>query len=471
MFLKGFIYLISGQIIFVICGFGINFGLARLLGPELYGAYGVIISILLWAELFVMHGIPIALQKFLAEQSSIAYMVKKVAIKIQFVFSGLVAIALFFGSSFLADFFNDPKYELYLKIVSSDILIFGLYRFYLSFNNGLRKFKNQAIIVSCYAVGKLSATFLLVFLKFSLIGAFLGSITGSVIGLITGILLSGIERNRTNFDFKRFIDFSVPNILYAVSVNLLFYIDLWSVRYFLDEVSSGFYNAACTIARMPTFMFYALSGVMLPLISRAIFNKETHATRQYIEQSVRIMFIFYIPCTLIVISTSNNLISLLFTDMYSPSAEILNILIVGLAFLTIFTLLNNIIIADNKMKLLFGITIILVIVDFLLNWKLVPLYGTKGAAYATSITSLIGVVIIGAIIYFRFRVLIKIKSLLRFSIAGLVVFYISGLYEFNGILLIFNYIALCGLYVLILYLFKEFTAEDIEKLKTYFIKR
>ena len=77
MYLEGFIYLLVSQAVFIVCGFVTNFVLARYFGPELYGTYSVVLSLLTWVQLFVMSGVPFALQKYIAEQTEKAYSIKK----------------------------------------------------------------------------------------------------------------------------------------------------------------------------------------------------------------------------------------------------------------------------------------------------------------------------------------------------------------------------------------------------------
>ena len=61
-----FLLMIS-QGFFLVSGYSVNVGLSRLLGPAEFGTFGVVMSFLLVVELFVITGIPIVLQKFVAE--------------------------------------------------------------------------------------------------------------------------------------------------------------------------------------------------------------------------------------------------------------------------------------------------------------------------------------------------------------------------------------------------------------------
>ncbi len=465
MFLKGLIYLIISQAVFVLCGFATNFWLARYFGPELYGTYSVVISLLTWIQLFVMSGVPFALQKFIAEQPEKAYAIKRVAIRVQLIYSSVIFLIFFILVQFIAHLFGNPQLVFYLRIVSFSIVLIGLYRFYLGFQNGLRKFRIQAIIVISYAVSKLLAIFGLVLLGLSLTGALIGTVVGSFVGYLVGIHFSKTKRIKSKFNVKKLINFALPNIIYIVLLNFIYSVDLWFVRYFLGKADSGYYNAAGTIFRTLGFIFLALSWVLLPSISRSVFQKDSQLTKQYIEQSTRFVLLFYVPFGLLIISTSENLISLLYSDLYLPAAVVLKILIVGSFFLTLFSVLNNILMADNKIKGLSVFTILLLIIDVLLNINLVPKLGLKGAAISTTITSIIGALIVSTVILKRFNARINYKSITRCLIASGLMYFVSTLYETSGFLLLLNYLFLFVFYVGLLVVLKEITQQDIEKLK------
>ena len=65
---RGTIFILISQLIFLFSGFAINIILARSLGPSEYGIFGLVLSILIIAELFVITGIPEALKKFGGEK-------------------------------------------------------------------------------------------------------------------------------------------------------------------------------------------------------------------------------------------------------------------------------------------------------------------------------------------------------------------------------------------------------------------
>lgn len=84
------------QTVFILSGYIINFWLAGYLGPENYGIYGVIISLITIIELIPTSGFPQAISKYCAEDETISYSIKNSMLKILITFSILIAIICYF---------------------------------------------------------------------------------------------------------------------------------------------------------------------------------------------------------------------------------------------------------------------------------------------------------------------------------------------------------------------------------------
>ena len=469
-FFEGLIVLIISQTVFVVCSFITNVGLARIFGPETYGTYSLVNSILTWAQLFVMSGIQFALQKFVAEEPHHAHAIKRTGFRIQLVYSLVISVLVLGFSKSIANLFQDPGLVPYIRIVALNVFIFGLYRFYIGFQNGLRQFRTQAFIVIGFSVVRLAAIFTLVFLGFSIPGALYGTMIGVTAGMMIGMAVSRGKAGDERFDIRRLLRFAGPNVVYIVLVNVIYWLDLWFVRYFHGSTESGFYNAAGMISKMPNFLFMALSWIMLPLISRSIHQKEAQRTQTYIERSLRFVFLLFIPFVFIILSTSEHLISLIYSETYVPGAQSLRILIVGLFFLTLYTVINNILMADNRIGTLSLLTMGLIVLDVILNLVFVPSLHLNGAALATALTSLVGAGIVGVMVYRRFKTLIPYRTVIRGVVAAGVVFAISSMYQVQGIMLILNYVFLFTLYLGGLVILKEVGAQDFEAVRGLIVK-
>lgn len=464
--LSGTVYLMISQVIFILSGYGAHVYLARVLGPENYGLFGVVISILIWFELAIIRGIPTTVQKVLSKEENKAYAIKKISLRLQICFSTLITLILYFFTPSIAKLLKDEQLVFFLRLASIDIIIYGIYSIYLGIQNGLRNFEKQSLMTIAYSVGKFLSILVFVNWGLSVTGAVIGNILGSCFGLVLGFFFTRIEKKSDYYDKVKLIKFTVPIVLVFLGSDLLYNIDLWSVKFFLSDTKTGHYIAAQNIARIPVFLFYALSFTLLPSLSKSINDGNLPLTKSYITQATRILLLILTPLTLLVISTSNALIALLYTDKYQSAADILNILIVGFGFLAFFFTLSSVIIASNKSYWLFGLAAILVLLDVILNAYLVPLLKDVGAAVATTITALLGTIILGFVLLKKFKALVDLGSFFRISAASIVLYFISSLYSLEGGWLILNYIVLGSVYLILLLLFKEIKLQDIQNIKT-----
>ena len=146
-FKRGFVFLVIGWAIWIIAGYFINIGLARYLGPEMYGIYGLVMSVLLWLEIFIITGVPYAVQKFVASDEKNAYSILRTAGFIQGTVIGFLLVFSFFAAPLLANLFDDKRLILYFRVAFINILFFGIYYLYVSFQNGLRNFGRQSLLL------------------------------------------------------------------------------------------------------------------------------------------------------------------------------------------------------------------------------------------------------------------------------------------------------------------------------------
>ena len=413
---KGTIYLMATNVIFLISGYAIHFGLARYLGPELYGTFGVILALLAICEMFLMRGMREAITRFTSKDEESASSIKNKALKIQAVFSLFVFIFLIALAPIIADRLNDLSLVNYIRLSAFIIPVMALYSVYMGHINGVRAFGKQAKTMVVYSITKVFAVFTLVFIDLKINGAILG---------------------------------------YLIAVKALV----------MDNAKTGFYTSATTLARTPYFIFIALSATLLPSISKSIANNDSKLTNKYINQSLRYMLVLLIPGALLVSATSNNLISLVYTTKYINAAPSLSILIFGLTFLSVFVILTTIITASGKPKISMIVALMLVPIDIVLNLTLIPIYELKGAALATTITAFIGLVIAAAYVFQRFGTLMNPISFLRISGASLIIYFVAIVYSISGVLLVANYMFLFLVYLGLLWVSKEIKKEDIDVMK------
>ncbi len=453
------------QIIFLLSGFLINSGLARLLQPIDYGTFGLIMSILVIVELFVITGIPEAIQKYGGENPEAMSKLISKTLPWQIAYAVAVFGAFWLIAPVISKIFGDSNLTFYLRIAGIDIVIYGLYKYFLGVQNGLHRFVHYTILGITYSLSKLAAILGLVWLGFSITGALIGNIIGSILALILALAFSRIAKTDAEPEPQSYLSFVIQNVFYFVGLNLFFSIDLWFVKYYLSGASVGHYVSAGVLAKLTYLLSVALSAVLLPSLARTIRLQQETRTRDLIKDSLRYLLIFLIFINTVVIINAKGIINLFFGEEYLTAAPIVSILIVGLSLITMMAVINTIMIAKNQMKACFVMIVSLLILDAALNTILVPRYGLYGAAIATSAIGLMGTVWGGLYILAEFKTLIFSLSTIRLAGVTFFVFLISNLFNHDKIDVIMNAALVGGVYLLLLWLTKEINAVDLRRLK------
>jgi len=112
--------------------------------------------------------------------------------------------------------------------------------------------------------------------------------------------------------------------------------------------------------------------------------------------TLRYVLMILMPLTLLVAATSKDIINILYTEEYISASGPLSILMVGFLFLTVFSIFASVVCAEGKPKYTMALSLLLVAISLILNRILIPIYGLSGAAYATLISCLIGMLILYA---------------------------------------------------------------------------
>lgn len=466
---KGTIYLMSAQLIFLIGGYAIHFGLGRYLGPELYGTFGVVISLLTICRVLVESGTVRAVSKYTAERGELTVGIKNQTMKIQIIFALIIFAFLFTLAPLIAGLLKDSTLTSYVRFIAFFIPISSLYAVYFGLLNGIRAFGKQAKISIIYDVIKVLMVFALVFLGFKVWGAIAGYLLASIVSLIMAYHYWASKDSEDtgvsgSFEMSKIIKFAAPIILFSLAFNLVISLDLFFVKAIIREkAQAGFYTSAAALSKVPYFIFLALGDTLFPSIAKSSSNKgSVELTKRYINQSLRYALMFLVPCSFIISATSRDLISLVYTEVYLAAVAPLSILIFGLTFLCLFIILTTVITASGKPSISLAMVLVLLVVNIVLNKTLVSIYELTGAAMATTITGFLGVLISGIYVYNRFHSLTSFLSLFRIVAASSIIYIIARSFSVAGMSLIGYYVGLLLIYFALLFIFREIEKEDIQ---------
>ena len=460
---KGILYLTFSKIIFALCGFFVHIGLARILGVEAYGIYGIIIAFLGIIYTIFQPGVQTSVSKFAAENISRVGSVLKAGLKLQILLSVILTSLIFAAAPVIAIFLKDSSLTSYIRLASLVIVPAALDTVYLASLNGARIFGKQAISVIWHSIIKLFLVFLIIFLGFKIKGVLIGMIIATTAGMFISRKFCRFEDNNELFEVKKLLVFTTPVLLYVFCVTSVASLDLLFVKSILQSnKEAGLYTSASNISKLPFILFSSFQTVLLPSISMAFSLKNMELFKKYINQSLRYLLLLMLPIVAILSATSGTVLEIFYSNKYTGAASALSILLFGGAFSVILSILASVIIGCGEPRVSMYFALILFPMDIILNRLLIPFYGLNGAALATTLTFLFGTLMAGVYIYYKFRTLMGLLSFLKITLASVIVYFISIKFSVSGIAVFGEYLLLFILYFLLLFLFKEIKKEDIQ---------
>lgn len=174
-------------------------------------------------------------------------------------------------------------------------------------------------------------------------------------------------------------------------------IDIIMLEKMIGSVEVGYYSGATKF--IYPFMF--ISGAFMT----AIFPKlAKHSEEKDKFQNIQNLALYYLGGIGIVLSTSlylgaDLIFQLFFADKYDDSIPVFKILVWYLAIVFIYGPISNSLVAKNKVIFLVYLNLIMIALNVVLNFFLIPEYQARGAAMATIVCEIL--IFVSAFAYWK----------------------------------------------------------------------
>jgi stage V sporulation protein B len=459
---KGTFNLTIALTIFLISSYVMNIWLGRFLGPENYGVYGIIISLMTIINVIQTSGIPQATSKYISEGGHETDSVLKSSLTLQIILTFCAAMLLAILAPVFASLFHDPSLTPFIRLSALILPTYGIYSLYLGYYNGLHKFSRQALMITIYSISKLIAVVILV-VAIYLKGAILGFIVSPLIALIFGFHL---PRSNSIFPLKKIFYFSIPLIAFAILSIIPLSLDLFFIKSLLNNnYLTGLYNATGNIAAIPYYGLSSFAMAIFPTVSKTIGQNLQHEVGELIMKILRYVLIILLPSIAFISANSSQILSLLYSSAYRSAGQALSVLIIGIGFLTLFNILGNSLNGSGRIYYSVAFSLLGVIATGLMCLFLIPKYGLLGAAVATSVGAFIACILALMSVYIIFGAHFPIKSFIKIFGSSTVIFLVCNTFNFEGIYLLIGLVVSIIMYLFVLFLLKEITRKDFELIK------
>lgn len=374
--------------------------IARFLGKDLYGEYGLVKTTMFYIASFATFGLGFTSTKFVAEfvhkEKSHIRSISNDALLLTFLNSFVMSLLLQIFAEPLANFLDEPGLDVAFRLLGWIVVVRAIVTTQSGILAGMSAFR-QIAQNSVY-----SGLFMLVVcvpltyfwgLKGALASLLVSQMFNAGINYMALRRMYGILPPQTKISYKKkLLLFSFPIALQESSYTIC----NWGGILLLTKLSSlgelGLYSAAAQWNAIIMFIPGLLYNVVLSHFSRSVSNPENH------KKTFSLMFVIYLTCTLIpftVVYFLADYIVSFYGDSFVGLASVMRILV----FSTIFTCCSDLFRAEYTSK---GKNWLLFIARFLkdvlllgMAYYFITLYnGESGAKYFAEAS------VISAILYF-----------------------------------------------------------------------
>lgn len=482
---RSLLWLTLAEVLFNISGYVIHAVAGRVLGPADYGRYALVVTLTTTVIILIGNGIPTAMSRYLSEyfekDPRMVGTIKHVGARLQFFLIGGVTLLFFAISPLIAQLLGDPSLTPLFALSSLIIPTFAASSFYFYYFTGIHRFRTQAALKMTRAILRIVLIVSLVF-AFGIYGAIAGYILVPLCTFLLGYVLdrkssaafraSAINTTENPFHWKLLLSSAWPITLFLLFYEIFISIDLYLVKALLhDDVQTGLYNAALTLGRLPYYLFYALSIVLLPALAKLKSDGNPEKVSRLMSQSLRYAGIILLPLFVLLFVYAEPTLTLFFGAKYIGAVDAFRILVGGLSFLTVFYVVSSGLMGLGHARLAMWMAIAGTALNAMLNLFLVPRFGIIGSAWSTTLSSVLVTLATLALMQTSIRTPVNISQSLRILGANIALFFAASLFPSASIAFLIPATLLGSGYIATLFLLGTLTREDFAAFTSFLPKK
>jgi O-antigen/teichoic acid export membrane protein len=414
---KGTFWGLTGSMFLKVISFIYTILIARMFTQEDIGTFGLALSIIYLTSIFSDLGLNSAFGRY------IPYYLGKgqkqninILLKTSYIWSGtlsiLLSFLLFFSASIITGFYNIPALLSTMQFMAFFLLVNTFFSLNTQFLTGLKKIKQVAFIQNVQNLIKLIITVVLFFLlgakAYVLAAAFTVSYFFTAV-LSFWYVFSELKR-LTMIDVKATLheQLSILKELVPFGLMLATASGLWSILSYVDKImigallpnaasSIGVYFIAVSLGGLVLLFPISLLSIFLPVVSEMYGGNKRNEMLQISTSALRWTIFLAVPITLTLLAFPEYLLQMFFGAAYSQGALVLIIFSLGL-FVRVLSYVHGTLLASMRIvKVELFAVALATMVNIVMNWFLIPIYGIEGAAIASTISFF---VVTGMLIYY-----------------------------------------------------------------------
>ena len=370
--------------------------LARVLGAGGYGSYSLGYGLTMIGSKISMLGLSSGIVRFAALYKGVGD-IKRVkgtlssAFMISTLSSILVAVLLFLFSRPLSEMFNIPELTTILRIFA---VAFPFYVITIMAGNAARAFQaiSYEVVVTniCRPLANVAIVSIVFLFGFRLFGAVYGFLISSAISAFFGLYLLKrifpdiVSELKPSYEFWKLLRFSLPVLFIGFSYVLLNQTDRIMLGYFKASKDLGIYSAAAIISQQAGLITYSFSCIFCPIISDLYNRNELKQLEKLYKTVTRWIVSLNLVLLILLIVFSKQIMAIFGSEFISGWLVLVILSSVHLVgYSTGGALAGYALQMSGKQDFEFINAVVMLVLNVVLNFWLIPIYGIIGAAMAT----------------------------------------------------------------------------------------
>ena len=408
LFNKGglaFLFRIGGQIM----GFLLTFVIAYFFGANGLGDYVLAIVVLKIFTLISKLGLDTASIKYIAsyaaeqKDKSIA-LFRSRSIVLILVMSIISSLIMYFGSDYIALFITANPYH--IRITSFFILPMAIFIFHYQNMRGLKQIGGYSFFfwMSQALFSLISILILTLFTRDSNVPLYSYLISLVIVSILSVAVFTYFFRNHFNItntsdntteSFKSILSVSLPLML-AQAVH---FIMSWTDKLMLGILDSpdviaglssnsaqiGVYHTAFKLSMFATIGLMAVKSIASPKFAELYKKNDIKALQKVTQQSTQLIFWTTLPLVVVFMFFSDFLMGL-FGEEFKVGVFAFIVLSFGRIVVSFSGAAGNLLQMCGRQVIFMNVAIIGSIINIILNFSLIPIYGINGSAIATMVS-------------------------------------------------------------------------------------
>lgn len=395
--IRGFISIFGSKVVTLSLGLLITPVLVRLLGSSLYGDYAFLLSVAGITIILVNAGIFDGIRKYIAEDRAEPNWIEHVFgfyVRIAFILAISAALVYFvFSWSGLPSYLFSDNFEIYFYLLGILIVVDQANSVARGGLMGLG-FENRSEPLTIlkrllFTVFGLS----LVYIGYGLVGILIGQIISTlVVSVLAYAILfqhlsldSVFMRLPDEFPKKELLSFNSLSVVLILLTASLYHVDILFLRVLTGDQATGYYKAALVVAEFLWFVPNALQMVLLHSSSELWSNNHTEQITELASQATRYNLSLGLLLTIGLAALTRDFVPLYFGPDFDAAVLPLLLLLPGVLGFALARPIFAVGQGKGQLRVLIFATGTASLINLCLNGLLIPTYGIRGAAVATSI--------------------------------------------------------------------------------------